>query len=35
VASAWEMQSKLQLGKPSLRLPLAEIIASQQQTNDI
>ena len=35
VASAWEMQIKLQLGKLSLRLPLAEVIASQQQTNDI
>jgi len=35
VASAWEMQIKLQLGKLDLRLPLAEIIASQQQTNDI
>ena len=35
VASAWEMQIKLQLGKLALRLPLAEVIASQQQTNDI
>jgi PIN domain nuclease of toxin-antitoxin system len=35
VASAWEMQIKLQLGKLDLRLPLAEVIASQQQTNDI
>ena len=35
VASAWEMQIKLQLGKINLRLPLAEVIASQQQTNDI
>jgi PIN domain nuclease of toxin-antitoxin system len=35
VASAWEMQIKLQLGKLHLRLPLAEVIASQQQTNDI
>lgn len=35
VATAWEMQIKLQLGKLDLRLPLAEVIASQQQTNDI
>lgn len=35
VASAWEMQIKLQLGKLDLRLPLAEVLASQQQTNEI
>ena len=35
VASAWEMQIKLQLGKLNLRLPLAAVIASQQQSNDI
>jgi len=35
VASAWEMQIKLQLGKLDLRWPLAEVIASQQHTNDI
>lgn len=35
VASAWEMQIKLQLGKLDLRLSLAEVIASQQRTNDI
>jgi PIN domain nuclease of toxin-antitoxin system len=35
VASAWEMQIKLQLGKLVLRLPLAEVVTSQQQTNDI
>lgn len=35
VASAWEMQIKLQLGKLQLRLPLAEVIADQQQTNTI
>jgi PIN domain nuclease of toxin-antitoxin system len=29
------MQIKLQLGKLHLRLPLAEVIASQQQTNDL
>ena len=35
VASAWEMQIKLQLGKLRLNLPLAEVIESQQQSNDI
>ena len=35
VASAWEMQIKLQLGKLHLRLPLEELIAGQQQTNDL
>jgi PIN domain nuclease of toxin-antitoxin system len=35
VASAWEMQIKQQLGKLNLRLPLAAVIASQQQINDI
>ena len=35
VASAWEMQIKLQLGKLQLRLPLEELIAGQQQTNDL
>jgi PIN domain nuclease of toxin-antitoxin system len=35
VASAWEMQIKLQTGKLNLRVSLAEVIASQQQTNDI
>jgi PIN domain nuclease of toxin-antitoxin system len=34
VASVWEMQIKLQLGKLHLRLPLAEVVA-EQQTNDI
>lgn len=29
------MQIKLQLGKLQLRLPLADVIAGQQQTNDI
>ena len=32
-ASIWEMQIKLQLGKLQLKLPLAEIIAGQRQTN--
>jgi PIN domain nuclease of toxin-antitoxin system len=31
VASIWEMQIKLQLGKLKLNLPLAEVIESQQQ----
>jgi PIN domain nuclease of toxin-antitoxin system len=35
VASVWEMQIKLQLGKLKLNLPLAEIIESQQQRNNI
>jgi PIN domain nuclease of toxin-antitoxin system len=35
VASALEMQIKLQLGKLQLRLPLKDIIASQQETNEI
>jgi PIN domain nuclease of toxin-antitoxin system len=33
LASLWEMQIKYQIGKLSLRLPLAEIIAHQQATN--
>jgi PIN domain nuclease of toxin-antitoxin system len=35
VASAWEIQIKLQMGKLHLRLPLAGVIAGQQQTNNI
>jgi PIN domain nuclease of toxin-antitoxin system len=35
VASVWEMQIKLQLGKMKLALPLAEVIESQRQTNNI
>ena len=35
VASVWEMPIKLQLGKLKLNLPLAEIIESQQQRNNI
>jgi PIN domain nuclease of toxin-antitoxin system len=35
VASVWEIQIKLQLGKLHLRLPLADVVAEQQQTNDI
>jgi PIN domain nuclease of toxin-antitoxin system len=33
VASVWEMQIKLQLGKLSLTLPLSELISGQQRTN--
>ena len=35
VASVWEMQIKLQLGKLHLRLALADVVSEQQQTNDI
>lgn len=35
VASAWEMQIKQQLGKLTLALPLAEIFANQERTNQI
>ncbi len=35
VASVWEMQIKHQLGKLTLSLPLAEIIQTQQETNNI
>ncbi|MBU2611498.1 MAG: type II toxin-antitoxin system VapC family toxin [Chloroflexi bacterium] len=35
VVSAWEIQIKLQLGKIKIGLPLADIIESQQQANNI
>jgi len=35
VASIWEMQIKLQLSKLGLTLPLAEIVETQRQTNNI
>jgi PIN domain nuclease of toxin-antitoxin system len=35
VASAWEMQIKLQLDKLTLALPLEELIDRQRQTNGI
>lgn len=35
VASVWEMQIKLQLGKLRLTLPLAELIESQQRANNL
>src|SRR5437867_3007395 len=35
VASVWEIQIKIQLGKLSLNRPLPEIISHQQQTNQL
>ncbi len=35
VASVWEMQIKYQLGKLTLKLPLATIIEAQRNTNTI
>ena len=35
VASVWEMQIKLQLGKLQLKLPLEDIITGQEQTNNV
>jgi PIN domain nuclease of toxin-antitoxin system len=35
LASVWEMQIKLQLGKLTFDLPLSELITSQQQTNGL
>jgi PIN domain nuclease of toxin-antitoxin system len=35
VASAWEMQIKTQLGKLTLAVPLANIFANQQLTNQV
>ncbi len=35
VASVWEMQIKLQLGKLRVNRPLAELIEAQQRTNAI
>lgn len=35
VASVWEMQIKLNLGKLQLSLPLEELIETQQQTNNL
>jgi PIN domain nuclease of toxin-antitoxin system len=35
VASVWEMQIKIQLGKLKLSLPLRELIKNQQETNDL
>src|SRR5689334_1309253 len=35
VASVWEMQLKMQVGKLKLSLPLQELIRNQQETNDL
>lgn len=35
VASIWEMQIKIQLGKLKLGLPLKKLVASQQETNNL
>ena len=35
VASVWEMQIKIQLGKLKLNLPLKELIKNQQETNEL
>ena len=35
VVSAWEIQIKKQLGKLSLTVPLAELMESQQQVNEV
>ena len=35
IASVWEMQIKLQLGKLNLNLPLPELIENQRQINEI
>ena len=35
ITSIWEMQIKLQLGKLTITMPLAELIESQQQTNHL
>jgi PIN domain nuclease of toxin-antitoxin system len=33
LASVWELQIKMQLGKLALRLPLADVLRDQQQQN--
>jgi PIN domain nuclease of toxin-antitoxin system len=35
VASVWEMQIKIQLGKLKLSMPLKELVRTQQETNDL
>ncbi len=35
VASVWEMQIKVQLGKLKLSLPLKELVTNHQETNDL
>jgi len=35
VASVWEMQIKMQLGKLKVSLPLKELLKNQQEANDL
>jgi PIN domain nuclease of toxin-antitoxin system len=35
LASVWEMQIKMQLGKLTMRLPLAEVLRDQRQRNGL
>ncbi len=35
MASLWEMQIKVQLGKLKLKIPLADMLTVQQQENDL
>jgi PIN domain nuclease of toxin-antitoxin system len=35
LASIWELQIKMQLGKLALRLPLADVVRDQQQQNGL
>ena len=35
VASVWEMQIKIQMGKLKLSLPLKELLKNQRETNDL
>jgi PIN domain nuclease of toxin-antitoxin system len=35
MASVWEMQIKIQLGKIQLNAPLSELLATQQQINNL
>src|SRR5215213_3474781 len=35
VASVWEMQIKVQLGKLKMSLPLADVLKKQQDTNEL
>jgi PIN domain nuclease of toxin-antitoxin system len=35
MASVWEMQIKVQLGKLDLKVPLADMVKVQQQDNDL
>jgi PIN domain nuclease of toxin-antitoxin system len=35
VASVWEMQIKIQLGKLKLSLPLKELVKNQQEPNNL